>query len=121
MLRKKDLVLEWAQRVTSGYPNVTIDSYKSSFSDGLAFSAILHRYYGSEKIPFASIVSNSNPESTVDFIVSTMTSLGISIRFNSKQLVGNISLLFLFSLHFLYYHQSVYFFTYRKPFVVSLF
>lgn len=35
-------LLAWAKKLTEGYPNVDIISFKNSFNDGLAFSALVH-------------------------------------------------------------------------------
>ncbi|VDM97463.1 unnamed protein product [Thelazia callipaeda] len=40
----RDALLQWAQDVTRGYPGVNIRNFTSSWRDGLAFNAILHRY-----------------------------------------------------------------------------
>ncbi|KJH53000.1 hypothetical protein DICVIV_00869 [Dictyocaulus viviparus] len=40
----RDALLQWAQKVTSGYPRVNVTNFSSSWKDGLAFNAILHRY-----------------------------------------------------------------------------
>ena len=34
----------WARRVTDGYPNVRVRDMSSSWKDGLAFCAILHKF-----------------------------------------------------------------------------
>ena len=34
----------WARRVTDGYPNVKIRDMSSSWKNGLAFCAIIHRF-----------------------------------------------------------------------------
>ncbi|GMR52445.1 hypothetical protein PMAYCL1PPCAC_22640, partial [Pristionchus mayeri] len=40
----RDALLAWAQRTTEGYPRVRVNNFTSSWRDGLAFNAILHRY-----------------------------------------------------------------------------
>lgn len=39
----KDYLLRWAKRTTHKYPGVRVTDFTTSWKDGLAFSAILHR------------------------------------------------------------------------------
>lgn len=41
---KRNALLKWCQRKTEGYANIDITNFSSSWSDGLAFCALLHTY-----------------------------------------------------------------------------
>ncbi|XP_011820629.1 PREDICTED: EH domain-binding protein 1-like protein 1 [Mandrillus leucophaeus] len=63
-------LLEWCQAVTAGYRGVRITNFTTSWRNGLAFCAILHRFYP-DKIDYASldplnIKQNNNSSFSVD-------------------------------------------------------
>ncbi|KAL0994420.1 hypothetical protein UPYG_G00121970 [Umbra pygmaea] len=41
---KRNALLKWCQKKTEGYPNIDVTNFSSSWSDGLAFCALLHTY-----------------------------------------------------------------------------
>ncbi|XP_045411974.1 EH domain-binding protein 1-like protein 1 isoform X3 [Lemur catta] len=47
-------LLEWCQEVTAGYRGIRITNFTTSWRNGLAFCAILHRFYP-DKIDYASL------------------------------------------------------------------
>uniref|UniRef100_A0A7N5JRZ1 EH domain binding protein 1 like 1 n=1 Tax=Ailuropoda melanoleuca TaxID=9646 RepID=A0A7N5JRZ1_AILME len=47
-------LLEWCQEVTTGYRGVRVTNFTTSWRNGLAFCAILHRFYP-DKIDYASL------------------------------------------------------------------
>eukprot|EP00062_Callorhinchus_milii_P011619 gi/632957768/ref/XP_007894665.1/ PREDICTED: cytospin-B [Callorhinchus milii] len=54
---KRNALLRWCQRKTEGYPNIEITNFSSSWSDGLAFCALLHTYLPAH-IPFHQLGSH---------------------------------------------------------------
>ncbi|KAK5980244.1 Calponin actin-binding domain containing protein [Trichostrongylus colubriformis] len=40
----KDALLRWVQNRLQGYPNVSVTNFSSSWSDGMAFCALIHRF-----------------------------------------------------------------------------
>ncbi|XP_055328992.1 smoothelin-like [Paramacrobiotus metropolitanus] len=41
----KDMLLNWAAKMTEGYPNVSVTNFSSSWSNGLAFCALVHKFF----------------------------------------------------------------------------
>eukprot|EP00727_Mastigamoeba_balamuthi_P011821 m51a1_g7261 putative cortexillin ii (674) ;mRNA; f:181080-184295 len=50
--REEDALLEWVRQTTAGYEGVSIQNFRSSFNDGLAFLALAHTY-DKEHCPFS--------------------------------------------------------------------
>jgi len=44
LLKGKEALIEWSQRLTVGYKNVRVSNMTTSWKDGLAFCAIIHRF-----------------------------------------------------------------------------
>ncbi|XP_046858231.1 microtubule-actin cross-linking factor 1-like isoform X2 [Xenia sp. Carnegie-2017] len=66
----KAKLLHWCRKVTEGYPQVVILNFTTSWKNGLAFNAILHRYR--PDLIDLSTLSSSTPEHNVNnaFIVA---------------------------------------------------
>jgi len=55
-------LLHWCQRITDGYPNVSVTNFTTSWKDGLAFCALLHNFVP-DKIPFDELTAKRPRES----------------------------------------------------------
>ncbi|KAM3601472.1 uncharacterized protein V6R79_013345 [Siganus canaliculatus] len=53
---KRNALLKWCQKKTEGYPNIDVTNFSSSWSDGLAFCALLHTYLPAH-IPYQELIS----------------------------------------------------------------
>ncbi|KAK7925698.1 hypothetical protein WMY93_008008 [Mugilogobius chulae] len=53
---KRNALLKWCQKKTQGYPNIDVTNFSSSWSDGLAFCALLHTYIPAH-IPYQELIS----------------------------------------------------------------
>ncbi|XP_015241330.1 PREDICTED: cytospin-B [Cyprinodon variegatus] len=52
---KRNALLKWCQKKTEGYPNIDVTNFSSSWSDGLAFCALLHTYLPAH-IPYQELI-----------------------------------------------------------------
>ena len=60
----KDALLLWCQMKTKGYPGVQIKNFHSSWKDGLAFNAIIHKHRP-ELIPYDSLSQDQSTENCI--------------------------------------------------------
>lgn len=83
----EDGLLLWVKKMTSGYKGVNITDFKNSFTDGLAFSALIHKF-NSELIDYDSI-NGEERESNLDraFVIAEK-SLGIPKLLEPADLVS---------------------------------
>ncbi|KAL4608776.1 cytospin-B isoform X1 [Arapaima gigas] len=71
---KRNALLKWCQRKTEGYPNIDVTNFSSSWSDGLAFCALLHTYLPAH-IPYQELGSHDK-------------SRNLSLAFRAAESVG---------------------------------
>lgn len=71
----KDALLWWCQEMTRGYAGVQVQNFHTSWGDGLAFCAIIHRFH-SDLIPFQSL-SKDTPAKNLELAFKVAESLGI--------------------------------------------
>lgn len=59
-----DALLEWCQTTCAGYPEVKITNFTTSWKDGLAFCALMHKYH-SDSIDFKEMINKTPHERLV--------------------------------------------------------
>ncbi|CAB4014356.1 spectrin beta chain, non-erythrocytic 1 isoform X1 [Paramuricea clavata] len=73
----KESLLLWCQSKTSGYRNVTVTNFTTSWSDGLAFCAIIHKHRP-DIIPYENFTKSTAPENLQTAFDVAESDLGIA-------------------------------------------
>merc|ERR1719315_990869 len=83
---KRNALLKWCQSKTTGYVDVDITNFSSSWNDGMAFCALLHTYMP-EKIPYGSLKANEKRRNfTIAF--EAAEAVGIQTCLNLTEMVS---------------------------------
>jgi len=80
-------LLSWAKKLTEGYPNVDIISFKNSFNDGLAFSALVHAL-NPEAIDFNNLDPANAEQNLENAVRVAQEKLGIPKLINTDDLLA---------------------------------
>ncbi|XP_036381237.1 cytospin-B isoform X2 [Megalops cyprinoides] len=79
---KRNALLKWCQKKTEGYPNIDVTNFSSSWSDGLAFCALLHTYLPAH-IPYQELISqDKNRNLTLAFQAAESVGIKPSLDIN---------------------------------------
>ncbi|XP_077447594.1 cytospin-B isoform X2 [Stigmatopora argus] len=82
---KRNALLKWCQKKTQGYPNIDVTNFSSSWSDGLAFCALLHTYLPAH-IPYQQLISQDKIRN-LTLAFQAAESIGIKPSLNIEELV----------------------------------
>uniref|UniRef100_A0A3Q3VVH6 Cytospin-A n=1 Tax=Mola mola TaxID=94237 RepID=A0A3Q3VVH6_MOLML len=82
---KRNALLKWCQKKTEGYPNIDVTNFSSSWSDGLAFCALLHTYLPAH-IPYQELISQ-NKVRNLTLAFQAAESIGIKPSLEIKELM----------------------------------
>nr|XP_061801393.1 cytospin-B [Nerophis lumbriciformis] len=82
---KRNALLKWCQKKTQGYPNIDVTNFSSSWSDGLAFCALLHTYLPAH-IPYQELISQDKIRN-LTLAFQAAESIGIKPSLNIEELV----------------------------------
>ncbi|XP_054610036.1 cytospin-B isoform X2 [Dunckerocampus dactyliophorus] len=82
---KRNALLKWCQKKTQGYPNIDVTNFSSSWSDGLAFCALLHTYLPAH-IPYQELISQDKI-CNLTLAFQAAESVGIKASLNIEELM----------------------------------
>ncbi|KAL3042355.1 hypothetical protein OYC64_020323 [Pagothenia borchgrevinki] len=82
---KRNALLKWCQKKTEGYPNIDVTNFSSSWSDGLAFCALLHTYLPAH-IPYQELISQDKVRN-LTLAFQAAESIGIKPSLDMEELV----------------------------------
>ncbi|XP_075876326.1 cytospin-B isoform X3 [Nelusetta ayraudi] len=82
---KRNALLKWCQKKTEGYPNIDVTNFSSSWSDGLAFCALLHTYLPAH-IPYQELISH-NKVQNLTLAFQAAESVGIKPSLDMEELL----------------------------------
>ncbi|XP_040005784.1 cytospin-B isoform X2 [Xiphias gladius] len=82
---KRNALLKWCQKKTEGYPNIDVTNFSSSWSDGLAFCALLHTYLPAH-IPYQELISQDKVRN-LTLAFQAAESIGINPSLDIEELM----------------------------------
>ncbi|XP_061608526.1 cytospin-B isoform X1 [Phyllopteryx taeniolatus] len=82
---KRNALLKWCQKKTQGYPDIDVTNFSSSWSDGLAFCALLHTYLPAH-IPYQELISQDKIRN-LTLAFQAAESVGIKPSLNIEELM----------------------------------
>ncbi|KAI1293798.1 Cytospin-A [Halotydeus destructor] len=83
---KRNALLKWCQNKTTGYKNIDITNFSSSWNDGLAFCALLHTYLP-DNVPYSELdKENKLRNFTVAF--SAAESVGVKSTLDVNEMIS---------------------------------
>eukprot|EP01117_Protostelium_nocturnum_P005596 TRINITY_DN201_c0_g1_i3.p1 TRINITY_DN201_c0_g1~~TRINITY_DN201_c0_g1_i3.p1 ORF type:complete len:203 (-),score=80.60 TRINITY_DN201_c0_g1_i3:125-733(-) len=83
----KEALLLWCKNNTIGYKDVNVTNFTTSWKDGLAFCALIHRFMGSSVLDFDSL-KKSNAEFNLQLAFNVGDSNGIPALLDVEDMVS---------------------------------
>ena len=81
----QEALLHWCKANTSGYPEVLVQNFHSSWKDGLAMCALIHKFHP-EVVQFDSL-SKDKPLDNLEVALTLAAQLGMPISSYTSLLV----------------------------------